>query len=677
MKRRFRSKRTCRIRRSGRWSAGWSGWLLRHWEVLAGLALFGVLAGSRGSARGRRTPPGLADDLASVFGSGVWLLPVLLVALGLARNSGMYFTRRRKFRLRLVLAGLLVPVGYAYVARWMPEAGISGGKVGEVYVSYWTKAAGTAMGQVIGLGLWLAAAAYLAGQRPRSKTARTGTQDRKAISNHNRPASLESPIFRFIARVLQPALYLLVTGISRIGHRLFGGADGAKPCPAGGAVLSCEVASTVMERRTAKGTPPPAGGPSDWIHLPESAPPPPPVFSATPPSPADSPTVEDSGATGTLLWPDEPLPASILDRTPPETPVPLEIPDLATMADILIRSVEAATGIRLEPIPEGCGVGLHFLYLSFRRTGGTRMVRCLQGMADDVGLLFGRSPVRLVIGEVIRWEMPLKPAEKRELRFAELLEMERALPPTAEPSYLLGSTAAGHPLRVPLRQACHMLVAGATGSGKTVGLHGIIFSLVFRYPPSEVRLAFGDHKVFEFEPYRELPHRWGTPASDRESFDRLVRELEDELRARKEARRLDRRAKFPALVCVIDEFQGFDTPRLVNLLAEARALDMFFILATQHPLAEVLTSQIKANLVTRVAFRTRDSAGSHLILGTPEAASLAGAGDCIVSHARGIDRVQMPWISAAEHEDDSDIGRLAAFLAKPPSAPVVADEPAG
>jgi S-DNA-T family DNA segregation ATPase FtsK/SpoIIIE len=176
-----------------------------------------------------------------------------------------------------------------------------------------------------------------------------------------------------------------------------------------------------------------------------------------------------------------------------------------------------------------------------------------------------------------------------------------------------------------------MLVGGHVGTGKSVLLHSIIFGLIFRWKPSEVQLALYDHKVEEFKRYGTLPHLWHPVADSTKKFDLLLEKLEDELERRKRIRGLDDQAKFPLLVVIMDEFRGLASMRLTTLISECRSLGMTFILATQYPKAEEVSTPIKANLTTRVSFRMRDSTGSRLILGESGGETLMDQGDCLVS----------------------------------------------
>ena len=114
----------------------------------------------------------------------------------------------------------------------------------------------------------------------------------------------------------------------------------------------------------------------------------------------------------------------------------------------------------------------------------------------------------------------------------------------------------------------------------------------------------------------------------------------------------------------VDEFAGYDSTKLIRLIAEARGLGMHFVLATQHPTAEVISTAIKANLVTRVSFKTTGAAASHLVLGVGDAAALLPRGDCLVGTPSGMHRVQAGWVTGPDDQDDSDLATLQRHLAR-------------
>jgi S-DNA-T family DNA segregation ATPase FtsK/SpoIIIE len=235
-------------------------------------------------------------------------------------------------------------------------------------------------------------------------------------------------------------------------------------------------------------------------------------------------------------------------------------------------------------------------------------------------------------------------------------------------TYLIGRQQDGTPFELDVREARHMLVGGGTGGGKSVLLHSIIFGIIFRYCASEVRLALADNKAIEFAQYRGMPHLWQDVVTTPEGFATLVGNLADELERRKRETVRTGRVDYPVIITIVDEFSGYDSDRLVRLIAEARAFNMFFVLATQHPTAEVVSTSIKANLMTGIAFRTRSGDGSRLVVGTSDATKLKTRGDCLVQ-ASSLTRIQAGWVTGPRDRQVSDIGNLIEYVQRGRQAP--------
>ena len=154
-------------------------------------------------------------------------------------------------------------------------------------------------------------------------------------------------------------------------------------------------------------------------------------------------------------------------------------------------------------------------------------------------------------------------------------------------------------------------------------------------------------------------------------FQHLLLDLQDELERRKSIVDLADRTQFPLLAVIIDEFHGFGcSDQLMGLVAEARSFGVHFILATQHPTADVISTTVKANLVTRIAFRVANESASRLVLDEPGASKLLGQGDCLVRTVNGVQRVQAAWVSSSETGEDSDILRLQNYLREGPQQEV-------
>jgi len=331
-------------------------------------------------------------------------------------------------------------------------------------------------------------------------------------------------------------------------------------------------------------------------------------------------------------FPDTPLPVFILPEAPPARKLgDLDVQqDLQEIEQTVIDVVQRLTQIRLVRAPgREPFMGISSLQLAFRpHESNRKAVRGLLNLTYDLGLELGRSPISISIRDVILLEIPLNHDERTYVYVKELLNRDESIP---EPTYLIGRTMDGQPLELPVKKSLNLLIGGQVGTGKSVLLHTIIFGIIFRWKPSEVQLALYDHKVEEFKRYARLPHLWHPVADNPRTFEAMLEKLEQELERRKRVREKNEYARFPLLVVIMDEFRGLSSERLMTLISECRSLNMTFILATQYPRADVVSTPIKANLTTGISFRMRDATGSRLILGESGGEMLLDNGDCLVS----------------------------------------------
>ena len=329
---------------------------------------------------------------------------------------------------------------------------------------------------------------------------------------------------------------------------------------------------------------------------------------------------------------------------------------------VIADVVEDTTGFRILPAREGILYGLtriEFRYELARRQ--RKSVESLRRIQSDLELALGRSPVHVVFDHDIRVIVPLQSREREFVLIRRLIE-EAEIPEDGSVTGLLGRTNSGHPFALDFRQDPHCLFAGATGSGKSVALMSLVFGLVFRYSPDQVRLVIADHKC-ELTLFRGLPHLWCDIVITKADYQRLLLDLQDELKRRKSIKDPADRARLPLLAVIIDEFHGFGcSDQLMSLVAEARSFRIHFVLATQHPTADVISTTVKANLVTRIAFRVANESASRLVLDEPGASKLLGKGDCLARTVDGVYRIQAAWVTTDERGDDSDIIRLQKYL---------------
>lgn len=233
------------------------------------------------------------------------------------------------------------------------------------------------------------------------------------------------------------------------------------------------------------------------------------------------------------------------------------------------------------------------------------------------------------------------------VNLADLLESAAWQQSTAKVPLPIGVDVAGNPIVADLTECPHLLIAGATGSGKSVALNSMILSMCGRLDPNQLRVLLIDPKVVEFQGFSNLPHLVAPPinsASDvLAALDWLIAEMAARYKAfsrlgvrnlaayNQSSRSEDR---LPYLVAVIDELADlmliakseFETG-IARLAQLARAAGIHLIVATQRPSVNVVTGIIKANLPSRLAFRVVSQVDSRVILDSKGAESLLGKGD--------------------------------------------------
>ncbi len=249
----------------------------------------------------------------------------------------------------------------------------------------------------------------------------------------------------------------------------------------------------------------------------------------------------------------------------------------------------------------------------------------------------------------------------------------------------IGKTIAGEPYAADLARMPHLLVAGATGTGKSVCLNGIISSLLMKNGPDEVRLLLVDPKRLEMAPYEGIPHLLGPVVTEPGLAVVRLRALVGEMLRRYDLMR-DEGVKniaefkkvvpperaFPYIVVVIDELadlmlaQKKDVePPIIRLAQMARAAGIHLILATQRPSAQVVTGLIKTNIPVKIAFQVSSQIDSRVILDTGGAEFLLGSGDMLMKPP-GTDvvrRVHGSYIS------EEEVFRLVEFWQRVPPPP--------
>jgi DNA segregation ATPase FtsK/SpoIIIE, S-DNA-T family len=333
---------------------------------------------------------------------------------------------------------------------------------------------------------------------------------------------------------------------------------------------------------------------------------------------------------------------------------------------------------------------------------GTRAARVI-GLADDIARNMSTVSARIAMvpgRSVLGIELPNQSRETIYLR--ELLESSLDSASQYHLPLILGKDIGGEPVIADLTRMPHLLIAGTTGSGKSVAINTMILSLLYRLPPDRCKLIMIDPKMLELSVYQDIPHLLTPVVTDpkkaivalkwavREMNNRYqamsklgVRNIEGyNLRladARKKGEILVRSVQtgfdpetgrpvtedqkldltpLPLIVVVVDEMAdlmlaaGKDIEAAIQRLAQmARAAGIHLIMATQRPSVDVITGTIKANFPTRISFQVTSKIDSRTILGEAGAEQLLGQGDMLYMAGGGrITRVHGPYVSDAEVE---------------------------
>jgi DNA segregation ATPase FtsK/SpoIIIE, S-DNA-T family len=339
---------------------------------------------------------------------------------------------------------------------------------------------------------------------------------------------------------------------------------------------------------------------------------------------------------------------------------------------------------------------------------GTRAARVI-ALADDIARSLCAMSVRVATvpgRNVIGIELPNDQRETVYLR--DLLSSPAYEDTSAGLTLALGKDISGDPVVVDLARMPHLLIAGTTGSGKSVAINAMILSLLYRLPPDQCKIIMIDPKVIELSVYEDIPHLLAPVVTEPHkavvALKWVVREMDERYRlmshlgvrdisaynrrvseARARGEQLSRRVQtgfepgtgvpvfeqqpiemipMPLIVVVVDEVAdlmltaGKEIESAIQRLSQkARAAGIHLIVATQRPSVDVLTGVIKANLPSRISFRVSSKIDSRTILGEPGAEQLLGQGDMLhMMPGERINRIHGPLVT------DEEVERVVAFL---------------
>lgn len=348
----------------------------------------------------------------------------------------------------------------------------------------------------------------------------------------------------------------------------------------------------------------------------------------------------------------QPLPLNLLSdsRTKPTS-------GDTRVGQVVIRKALENFGI---PVEMGeISVGPTVTQYTLKPSEGIKLSR-ITALSNDLAMALAAHPIRIeapIPGKsLVGIEVPNQSVASVSLR--EVLESEEFKGRKSSLSIALGKDVAGKAWVADLSRMPHMLVAGATGSGKTVCLNSIIVSLLYQNTPRDLKMIMVDPKRVELTSYNGIPHlitpvvtdvkktinalRWSVAEMDRR-FELLSRAGKRDIGSYNKGKDRDSGDRMPYLVVVIDELAdlmasaGAEVEALVVRLAQmARAVGIHLVMATQRPSVDVITGLIKANITSRCAFSVASSTDSRTILDFSGAEKLLGRGDMLFI---------APWIS--------------------------------
>ncbi len=399
-------------------------------------------------------------------------------------------------------------------------------------------------------------------------------------------------------------------------------------------------------------------------------------------------------------------PLSLLTVAPTRAGIGAPSEEALVANDRLLESVLADYGVQGRIVNHRPGPVVTLYELE--PAPGIRSARVI-GLADDVARSLSVTAVRIatVSGRnVIGIEVPN--SRRETVYLSELLSAPEWLDDKSKLSIALGKTIGGDPVIVDLARMPHLLVAGTTGSGKSVGINAMILSLLYRHSPEQCRLIMIDPKMLELSVYEGIPHLMAPVVTDPKkavvALKWTVREMERRYRsmsllsvrniggyndrvaeARGKGEVVMRRVQtgfdsdtgkptfedlplalepLPFIVVVIDEMAdlmmvaGKEIEVAVQRLAQmARAAGIHVVMATQRPSVDVITGTIKANFPTRISFQVISKFDSRTILGEQGSEQLLGMGDMLYMAGGGrIQRVHGPFVG------DDEVEKIVAFL---------------
>ena len=352
------------------------------------------------------------------------------------------------------------------------------------------------------------------------------------------------------------------------------------------------------------------------------------------------------------------------------------------LTDIATKLQKTLYSFGVQAKVENVSVGPAITRYELKPAEGVRVSK-IANLADDIALNLAAETIRIeapIPGkQAVGIEVPN--AEKETVHFRDVVESDDFQDSKSKLSVALGKDVAGNMAIADIAKMPHALIAGATGSGKSVCINTIIASIIYKAKPSEVKLVMIDPKVVELSVYNGIPHLLIPVVTDPKkaagALAWAVQEMDNRYNvfAQKGVRDLkgynalvekeDSIGKLPQIVIIIDELADLmmvaakDVEDSICRLAQkARAAGMHLIIATQRPSVDVITGIIKANIPSRIAFAVSSQIDSRTILDQVGAEKLLGKGDMLFypSGAPKPTRIQGAFVS------DEEVEKIVSFI---------------
>ena len=353
-----------------------------------------------------------------------------------------------------------------------------------------------------------------------------------------------------------------------------------------------------------------------------------------------------------------------------------------TVADTATKLQKTLYSFGVSAKVENVSVGPSITRYELKPAEGVR-VNKIANLADDIALSLAAETIRIeapIPGkQAVGIEIPNK--EKEIVHLRDIIDSNEFKNAKSKLSFALGKNAAGEAVVTDIAKMPHVLIAGSTGSGKSVCINTLITSIIYKSKPSEVKLVMIDPKVVELSVYNGIPHLLIPVVTDPKkaagALSWAVQEMVNRyhLFAEKNVRDIEgynetlekegTEGKLPQIVIIIDELADLmmvaknDVEDAICRLAQmARAAGMHLVIATQRPSVDVITGIIKANIATRISFAVTSQVDSRTILDSAGAEKLLGKGDMLFFPTGVLKpiRIQGAFVS------DGEVEKIVSFL---------------